>query len=608
MEHAPAWLTNSLIYLSAAVIAVPLSRALGLGSIIGYLAAGIAIGPWGLGLVSNVQDILHFGEFGVVLMLFLIGLELEPRRLWSLRRPIFGWGSAQMLGCTIVMFGAALAAGLPWRVGLVAALGLALSSTASALQTMAERNLLMTSSGRAGFSILLFQDVAAIPILALVPLLGVLADAGDVAPGSRWLEAARTLAAIAGIVLGGRLLLRPLLRWIARSKTPELFTAVSLLLVLASAALVQLVGLSMALGAFLAGVLLAESEYKRELETDIEPFKGLLLGLFFIAVGMSIDFGVLRDSAALMATVVVGFLLLKAVVIYGLARSMGLPAQDRPVFTLLLAQGGEFAFVVFQAAAGARVLAPETSSLLIGAVTVSMLLSPLLLALLDKLVLPRYSRSSARKLEELREPQHAPVIIAGFGRYGQIVGRLLASQGIAATVLDHDADMIEAARSFGYKVFYGDATRLDLLRTAGAQTAKVLVVAVDDTGQSLKIVDLAREHFPNLELVARARDVTHWNELRDRGVTRVEREVFESSLRSGRTVLEVLGFTPHAARVQAIHFRRHNIELFEQMYPHHKDRAKVIAVVKQGRRQLEEQMARERAEQEKRRESERERG
>ena len=603
IENAPSWLTNGLIYLSAAVIAVPLSRVLGLGSIIGYLAAGIAIGPWGLGLVSNVEDILHFAEFGVVLMLFMVGLELEPRRLWALRRPIFGWGSAQVLGCAALLCAAAMLAGLPWRVSLVAALGLALSSTAIALQVLGERNLLPTSSGQAGFSILLFQDAAAIPILALLPLLGGV-DTSQASGDGRWLEAAKIVAVVGGIIVGGRLLVRPLLRWIAKSKTPEIFTAASLLLVIAIAALMQLVGLSMALGAFLAGVLLAESEYRRELETDIEPFKGLLLGLFFIAVGMSIDFGVLIASPLLMAAVVLGFLLLKALVIYPLALAMGLPLQERPVFTLLLAQGGEFAFVVFQAAAGARVLTAETSSLLIGAVAVSMLLSPLLLVAIDKLLLPRYADRDRPRMQELSEPQHAPVIIAGFGRYGQIVGRMLGAQGLAATVLDHDADMIEAARSFGYKVFYGDATRLDLLRTAGAATAKVLVIAVDDTGQSLAIVDLARAHFPHLELVARARDVTHWNELRDRGVMRVEREVFESSLRSARTVLEVLGFPPHEARVQALRFRRHNLELFERMYPHHKDRAKVIAVIKQGRRQLEEQMAQERAEHEKRRREE----
>ena len=608
MDHTPAWLINSFIYLSAAVIAVPLSKALGLGAIIGYLAAGMAIGPWGLGLVSNVQDILHFAEFGVVLMLFLVGLELEPKRLWSMRRPIFGWGSAQVLACALLLTGAAMVFGVGWRIALVASLGLALSSTAIALQVMAERNLMPTSSGRAAFSILLFQDVAAIPILALLPLLAVeVASASHGATASHpALEAARIVGVIAAIVLGGRLLLRPLFRWIARSRTPEIFTAASLLLVVGIASLMHLVGLSMALGAFLAGVLLAESEYRRELETDIEPFKGLLLGLFFIAVGMSIDFGVLIASPGLMAAIVVGFLLLKCLVIYALATLMELPFQDRPIFTLLLAQGGEFAFVVFQAAASAQVFDAQTASLLIGAVAVSMLVSPLLLVATDKWLLPRLAqRRPTVQMEEIAEQQHAPVLIAGFGRYGQIVGRMMLAEGIACTVLEHDAEMVEAARSFGYQVFYGDASRLDLLRTAGAATATVLVVAVDDVDQSLKIVDLARAHFANLTIVARARDVTHWNQLRDRNVTLVQREMFESSLRSGRSVLELLGHSPEEADVSARRFRTHNLELFEQMYPHSKDRAKMIAVAKQGRQQLEAQMAQERLERARRKAEER---
>jgi glutathione-regulated potassium-efflux system ancillary protein KefC len=487
-------------------------------------------------------------------------------------------------------------AGIPWRIALVAALGLALSSTAIALQVLGERNLMLTSSGRAGFSILLFQDVAAIPILALLPLLGVHDAAQAGAHGPLWLQAVRIIGVMTLIVLGGRLALRPLLRLIARSGTPEIFTAAALLLVVAIAALMQLIGLSMALGAFLAGVLLAESEYRRELETDIEPFKGLLLGLFFIAVGMSVDFGVLARSPVEMVAIVAALLALKGAVIWAIARPMGIPLAERPVFALLLAQGGEFAFVVFQTAVGAHVLSRETASLLVGAVAVSMLLTPLLLVLVDRTVLPRFADGNTRRLPEISERQSAPVIIAGFGRYGQIIGRLLNTQGVDSTVLDHDADMVEAARSFGYQVHYGDATRLDLLRTAGAASARVLVVAVDDTDQCLRIVDLAREHFPHLELVVRARDVTHWNALRDRGVLRVEREVFESSLRSGRTVLEVLGQTPYEARRQAMRFRRHNLALFEKMYPHHGDRARMIAVVKQGRRQLEEQMARERAE------------
>ena len=595
MEHAPAWLTNSFIYLAAAVIAVPVAKKLGLGAIIGYLAAGIAIGPWGLKLVTNVQDILHFAEFGVVLMLFLVGLELEPKRLWNLRRPIFGWGSAQVLGCSALLTGAAMVFGVGWKIALVAGLGLALSSTAIALQAIGERNLMPTSSGQAGFSILLFQDVAAIPILALLPLLGAVAlDNEAVGQSNRALEAIKIIAVIAGIILGGRLLLRPVLRWIANSDTPEIFTAASLLLVVGIAALMQLVGLSMALGAFLAGVLLAESEYRRELETDIEPFKGLLLGLFFIAVGMSIDFGVLLQSPGLMAAILFGFLALKLAVIYGLAQAMKLPLQERFVFSVLLAQGGEFAFVVFQAAAGANVLSMQTSSLLIGAVALSMLITPLLLIGVDKLLLPRYANRNTATAEEISEPQTAPIIIAGFGRYGQIIGRLLLAQGIAPTVLDHDADMIESVRTFGYRVFYGDATRLDLLRTAGAAHAKVLVIAVDSMAQSIQIVDMVQEHFPQLQIVARARDVTHWNQLRDKGVMRVERELFESSLRSARSVLELLGHPPHEARQSAMRFRQHNLALFEQLYPHHKDRAKVIAGAKQGRAQLEAQIAQER--------------
>ncbi|WP_223272023.1 glutathione-regulated potassium-efflux system protein KefC [Pandoraea pnomenusa] len=593
MEHVPTWLLASLIYLAAAVIVVPLSRALGLGAIIGYLAAGIAIGPWGLGLVSRVEDVLHFAEFGVVLMLFLVGLELEPRRLWNLRRPIFGWGSAQVAGCAVVLFAAGVALGAPWRIALVAALGLALSSTAIALQVMAERNLLATQSGQAGFSILLFQDVAAIPILALLPLLANEVDSHALTGAQRALEGLKIVGVIAAIVLGGRLLLRPLLRWIANSRTPEIFTATSLLLVVAIATLMQLVGLSMALGAFLAGVLLAESEYRRELETDIEPFKGLLLGLFFIAVGMSIDFGVLLAQPLRMIAVVIGFMALKGLAIYGVSRMMQLPYQERPIFTLLLAQGGEFAFVVFQSA-GPQVLPPAVSSFLIGAVALSMLISPLLLVAIDKWLLPRYSVKGSPRMKEIEEPQSANVVICGFGRYGQIVGRALVPQGVSVTVLDHDPDTIESLRQIGFRVFYGDATRLDLLRIAGVAHARAVVVAVDDIDQSLEIVDLMRENFPDVPVVARARNVGHLFQLRDRGVKHIEREVFESSLRSARSVLEELGWPPAEAREATLAFRRANLQLTDEMYPAYQDRNKMIAAAKEGRRQFEEQMARER--------------
>ena len=591
MEHG-SWLTGSLVYLAAAVLAVPIAKALGLGSIIGYLAAGILIGPWGLKFVTDPQDMLHFAEFGVVLMLFLVGLELEPRRLWALRRPIFGWGSVQLFGSAALMCGAAVLLGVDWRLALVAALGLAMSSTAIGLGVMAERNLMATTSGQSVLSVMLLQDVAAIPILALVPLLAVSAEH---AQGGGWFGAAKAVGVIALIVLGGRLLLRPALRWIARSKTPEIFTAASLLLVVATAALMQSVGLSMALGAFLAGVLLAESEYRRELETDIEPFKGLLLGLFFIAVGMSIDFAVVMAQPLLVAGLVLGFLVVKGVVLWAMGRTMPIPVVERPPFIILLAQGGEFGFVVFQTAAGAGVIDAPTSSLLVAAVAISMLLTPLVLLLSDRWWAAHLAaHAQGPQLDEISEPQHAPVIIAGFGRYGQIVGRLLYANGFAATVLEHDAEQVEAVRRFGWPVFYGDATRLDLLRTAGAEKARVMVLAIDDIEQSVEVAKLVREHFPRMTIVARARNVTHYYELRNLGVEIIERETLDAALMSGRSVLELLGFERHQARTLALRFRQHNVAQLEVVRPHFGDEAKLIAFAKQGRQQLEELFAQER--------------
>ena len=599
MAQAPVWLTYGFTYLAAAVVAVPITRALGLGAIVGYLAAGIAIGPWGLALVSNVQDILHFAEFGVVLMLFLIGLELQPSRLWSMRRPIFGLGGAQVLSCTLLLGAAAWLWGMPWRIGLVAALGLALSSTAIALQILAERNLMHSEGGQYAFSILLFQDIAAIPILALLPLLGATGNALPATGQALLTEILKTLSVVGVIILGGRLALRPVLRWVAQSKTPEIFTATSLFLVVSIAMLMVVVNLSMALGAFLAGVLLADSEYRSELETDIEPFKGLLLGLFFIAVGMSIDFGVLLASPLKMLALVAGFLALKGVAIYLLARATGMPAQERPVFTLLLTQGGEFAFVVFQTGMNFQALPSDVGSMLIAAVTISMLLGPLLLVPLDRALQRHYARMGRPEdapEDDMTEPQTAPVIIAGFGRYGQIVARVMLAQGIPTTVLDHSVEMLEVAHTFGYRVFFGDATRVRLLRKAGAEHARVLMVAVDTPQQSLKIVQVARKHFPNLRIVARARDVSHWHALRDLGVTFVERELFESSLQSAKTVLQCMGVGEVETHVSIERFRTHNLELAERLYPHHKDRERFIAAAKQGREQLVEQMAREREE------------
>jgi len=590
IEHG-AWLTGPLIYLAAAVLAVPLAKFMGLGSIIGYLAAGILIGPWGLKLVTNPQEMLSFSEFGVVLMLFLVGLELEPRRLWSLRKPIFGWGSVQLFGSAALMMAVAVLAGVDWRLALVAALGLALSSTAIGLGVLAERNLMGTTSGQSVLSVSLLQDVAAIPVLALLPLLAV---SQVQASGGGWLDAAKALGVIAVIVLGGRLLLRPALRWIARSDTPEIFTAASLLLVVATAALMQSVGLSMALGAFLAGVLLAESEYRRELETDIEPFKGLLLGLFFIAVGMSIDFAVVLQQPLLIAGVVIGFLLLKLAVLWAMGLAMPIPKPERPLFMILLAQGGEFGFVVFQTAAQAGVISAPASSFLVAAVAISMLLTPLLLVAADRWLIPLLAGQNRSTPPEISEPQSQPVIVAGSGRYGQIVARMLYANGIQPTLLDHDAEAIDGFRRFGWRVFYGDATRLDLLRIAGAGKAKVLVLAVDDIEQSIEVAKLVIQHFPQLTLVARARNVRHYYALRDLGVTLIERETFDSALMSARSVLEALGWQPHQARTLAMRFRRHNTAQIDAMAPHWKDEDKLIAAAKQGRQQLEELFAQER--------------
>jgi glutathione-regulated potassium-efflux system ancillary protein KefC len=594
-----SWLSTGLVFLTAAVVAVPLARALGLGSIVGYLLAGVVIGPHVLAVVGDAAAVLHFAEFGVVLMLFLVGLDLEPRRLWALRRPIFGWGGAQVLGCSALIGSAGWALGLPGPVALVVGFGLAMSSTAIALVVLGERNMLATTAGQSVISISLFQDIMSIPFLALLPLL-----AAQQAPaaGGGVRETLWVLGAIAAVVLGGRLLLRPALRWIAHSRSTEVFTAAALLLVVALASLMEALGLSMALGAFLGGVLLADSEYRRELETDIEPFKGLLMGLFFIAVGMSVDFGVVAARWPLVLGVVIGFLLLKSVVMVAIARAMPVPLAERPVFVLMLAQGGEFGFVVFQAASQTGAIDPALGSVMLAAVALSMLLSPLLIAPLDRYAGGRLAaRAAPAPPGDLAEPQTAPIIIAGFGRYGQIVGRLLHANGLKATVLEHDAEQIDVLRRFGFEVHYGDATRLDLLRTAGAASAKVLVLAIDDMAQSLKVADLAREHFPNLTVVARARNVQHWYALRDRGVKHIERETLDASLMSARSVLELLGWQPHRARTLAMRFRRHNVDQLEVTWPHRKDQAALVSMSRAGRRQLEELFAQDRADREQRR-------
>jgi len=579
-----------MIYLAVAVVMVPLASLMGLGSVLGYLAGGCIIGPYLLGFVSDVPTIMLVAEFGVVLMLFMIGLELDLTRLWSIRRQVFGGGSLQLGLCGLVLGLALFAAGMPAVAALVSGLSLALSSTAIAVQTMAEKHLDKTPVGRAAFSVLLFQDIAAIPLLAIVPMLGAPSASGEGGEGA--MGVLKALAAIVGVVGIGRYLTRPILRFIARTGLNEVFTAFALLLLVGIGELMHMAGLSMALGAFLAGVLLASSEYRHALESDLQPFKGLLMGLFFIAVGMSIDFRLFAAMPLAVIGLTLGFMLLKLLVLRAIAPRLGVPAAQPWLFAALIAQGGEFAFVVFGVARSSQIFPAGSAwdGLLTLAVALSMALTPLMLIIHER-VLERHPKPER---ETDVEDEGAPVIIAGFGRVGQIIGRLLFASGVKATVLDRDPDQIELLKRFGFRIFYGDATRLDLLEAAGAARAKLLVVAIDDQEASETLVDRVREHFPKLRIVARARNVGHYSALRRKGVEVVERETFEGSITLGRKALEALGCPPFEARERADRFRRFNVSMLEELIPHWDDEARRIAMANQARTALEQQFERDR--------------
>lgn len=577
---------DAMVYLGAAIVCVPLASRAKLGSVLGYLVAGCAIGPFGLAFVKDVRSILHFAELGVVFMLFTIGLELDVRKLWAMRRPVFGGGAMQMGACGALLGTGSMAAlGFTPAAAIIAGLAVALSSTAIAVQTMKERSLLASPLGKSAFAILLFQDILAIPLIALVPLLAG-RSSGSV------LGVMRVLGAIAAVVVIGRFVTTPLMRIVARTGLRELFTAFALLLVVGIGQLMTMAGVSMALGAFLAGVLLASSEYRHALETDIEPFKGLLMGLFFIAVGMSIDFALLRTHAVVVALLVVALVAVKTLVIAALAPRLDVSKKQRFLFGVLLSQGGEFAFVVFGVATEQHLLPVPWDAILTLVVALSMAVTPVLLLVHDRL-LTRDTRAE-RPADDI-EPDGETVIIAGFGRFGQIVARLVLAAGHRPTILDFDPDQVETMRRFGFRVFFGDAARLDLLEAAGAGKAKLLVVAVDDVDANLRVVDIARGHFPKLEILARARNVGHFFELSKRGVRFIERETFEASLRVGRRALEILGDDPFEAREAADRFRAHNIAMLEELLPHLADQAKRLSLVKAAREQFEAQFARDRA-------------
>ncbi|RQW61630.1 glutathione-regulated potassium-efflux system protein KefB [Vibrio viridaestus] len=579
------FLQSGAIFLTAAAVAVPIAQRMGLGSVLGYLLAGIVIGPWGLGLISDVDAILHFAEFGVVMLLFLIGLELNIKKLWKMKGPIIGLGGAQVVVTSALLSVIIYLLGMSWQSSLVVGMGLALSSTAIALRVIEEQELERSETGNSGFAVLLFQDIAVIPMLAILPML-----AGK--SGGSWVDAIWMLCGIAGILLGGRYLLNPLFRYIVMSKVRELFTVSALLLVIGIALLMQSLGLSMALGTFLAGVLLAESEFRHELEVSIEPFKGLLLGLFFIAVGMSVDLGLLLKQPIQVLLAVIALVCIKGLVLYLLALFFGIRTKARSTMAAILSQGGEFAFVLFTAAEGHGLIEHQSSSFLLVVVSLSMMTTPLILSLQRKW----YALGLNAMVDDLpidvenREPR---VIIAGFGRFGQIVGRLMYANKIKVTVLESDASQIKILRKYGYNVFYGDAANLELLRVAGAEDAEAIIVCTDSPDEVMKIVKLCKEHFPRLKVLARARSRVEAYQLLNEGVDKYSRETFLGALDLGRQTLIELGMHPYEAKRAESHFRRLDNAMLKELLPMHNEGKQLSLRAREVRKELEEIFARE---------------
>jgi len=581
-------LSQTALLLGAAVLAVSIFRLLRLSSILGYVAAGMVIGPWGLRLVSDVPSIMSFAEFGIVLLLFIIGLELQPTRLWVMRRNVFGLGSAQVILCAVLLGLAGWLLGLEPIPALLVGFGLSLSSTPLVLQLLAERSQLKSPHGRAAFGILLFQDLAVLPVLAALPLIAPAAaeGAGD---GHGIINLPKLLGVMAAIVIGGRLLLRPALRVVARLKVTEVFTAAALLTVIATAILAREAGLSMSLGAFLAGVLLADSEFRHELEADLEPFKGLLLGLFFVAVGMAANLGLLQSEPMRVLAVTGVFLAIKLMAISALGRAAGQSGQSAWKLGFTLPAGGEFAFVLFTLAARERIIDGDLADLLVLAVTLSMMIGPLLLILYDALQ-SRFGGEPARPFDGIDESENR-VIIAGFGRFGQIVARVLSARRIKFTALDSNQTHVDFVRKFGNKVYYGDASRLDLLRAAGAETASIFVLAIDDVDSSIRTAELVREQFPRLKIFARARNRQHAFALRDLGARYIIRETYVSSLEMAATVLESLGDPSASAKALVRKFRQHDEAVFDAQYAVKDDETKFLATSREAASQLEQLFA-----------------
>jgi monovalent cation:proton antiporter-2 (CPA2) family protein len=581
-------LVQIAIFLVAAIIAVPLSRKLGLGAVLGYLGAGMIIGPWGLKLIDNVEAMLHISEFGVILLLFIIGLELQPSRLWVLRKQVFGLGTAQVMLTGLVLGGIALVMGFTWQAALVTGLGLAMSSTAFVLQTLAEKKQLTARHGRDSFAILLFQDVAVIPLLAALPFLAHslgTTTANAAAHGGGWLDALKAVAIIAALIFSSRCLLRPLFRLVATLGGREIFTATALFIVVGVTLLMDIAGLTASLGAFLAGMLLADSEYRHELEADIEPFKGLLMGLFFISVGMSANLGLLAQQPLMIAAIVVGLMVIKFAVLYAVGRVAGTAAPGARKLGLALAQGGEFAFVLFGSAAGAGIFSTPVAQMLVVAVTVSMLIAPFLFMLEEKILSPKLDNQETREFDTIEAPQ-GHVVIAGYGRVGQIVARVLALKGIPFVALEKDADQVDSVRKFGGKLYFGDATRLELLHAANVSGARLLVLAIDDPEDSVKCAQLVRHQFPNLQIIARARNRTHAHRLAEMGITRSYRETWHTSMEMALQSLLQLRMPLSEATTAIAKFRDHDLALLKRQHAIYLDESKLIQSTREASEEL----------------------
>ena len=576
-------LEQAAIFLLTAVLLVPLFQRLKLGAVLGYLGAGMLIGPWGLGMIGEVQSTMQFAEFGVVLLLFLVGLELQPSRLWVLRRPVFGLGGAQVFATGIVLALAALAVGLSWQAAVVAGFGLAMSSTALVLASLAERKQLATRHGREAFAVLLFQDLSVIPILALLPLLS--GSAAQTSGG--WMAAAKGLAVIAVVVVASRLVVRPVLKAVATYGGREVFTAAALLLVIGAALVMGKIGLSMSLGAFLAGVLLADSEFRHELEADIEPFKGLLLGLFFIAVGMSTNLALVWNQPLTVLGLALCLMLVKFAVMVAIGRIAGGPNDAVQRLAVALSQGGEFAFVLFAAAGGLGIFDSGAAQMLVAVVTVSMLFAPLAIGLHERALARWLERHAAPEFDEISGPGN-PVIIAGYGRIGQIVSRVLRMCGVPFTALEASYQQVDFVRRFGSKVYYGDASRLELLEAAKTNEAKLFVLAIDDVEASVRAAAVVHRHFPQVPIIARARNRVHFFRLRDLGVKVIYRETFPASLDMARHALLSLGFGIAASERAVALFKRHDEERLEAQYAVQHDEAQLIQTSKEAAAQLQE--------------------